>query len=79
MLGLYEAFGENMGYAFDVFNHSVPPANFEGLPLVFHGPFEVITEHLKVYRTLEWNNMKILITPKVLVSDESIEFMDLNE
>jgi hypothetical protein len=64
---------------FDIFEHLVPSKDYFGAPLAIHGPHELIPDHLIRYNVLRVYNIKLLVTPKVINYDDTLEEMKIKE
>ena len=68
-----------MRLQYDIFEHVVPARVYYGLPLIFHGPYEVISRCDAKYYSLLQYNAKVLVTPKVFKYHQTVANMDITE
>jgi hypothetical protein len=60
------------------FNSSIPKTERDGFAFSFHDPFEVISKDASTFSTIDSQRMRLKITPKVKMIDESLRAVDLS-
>jgi hypothetical protein len=64
---------------YDIFEHVVPTTQHTGLPIVIHAAHEVILARMKTIFLEPGTFIDILIKPKVIIYDSTLEDMDYEE
>jgi hypothetical protein len=59
--------------------NSLPKSDYDGLKLVVHNPYEVISEHTEGFRAHYDRNLIVFIVPEIIKYDESMAEFEVDE
>lgn len=62
-----------------LFNHTIPSGDFFGMPIYFHAPHEMIFDRADHYYTTSRYVSRYLVTPRIVVYDETFDDFDADE